>query len=48
MKIRSADLETIWSGAQYEHEAGRLPRWRFLLIRGVYVVALSLMRELAQ
>ena len=48
MKLRSAGVDEIFNGAQYEFEAARLPRWQFWMIRAVYMAALVLLRRLAR
>lgn len=47
MKLRSADVETIWGEISYRHESDRLPRWRFRLARAVYLTSFFLLRRLA-
>jgi hypothetical protein len=47
MKLRSADVETLWDGLKYSYQTGGLSQWRFRAARFVYLTALSLLRRSA-
>jgi hypothetical protein len=46
MKIRSASADELCLGASFEHDDGRLSKWRYAAVKAVYRTALEVLRWL--